>query len=272
MGDGVVERMGSQVTVGDVEAVLAADAASALQLIDLACELETKVGNVDLGCRNTDGKVGPLLGRDGLARARVQDVAGLLDDLVDLGLTGPDPCLQRAVSVYGGEGSAVEGRKLQTAPTLDVELVGASGDGRWCVGPAAGVCLGVLEPAGQRTLGNAEVEGGKDELDCWQVQRIVWPQGDKVAALLEAQSILPGHLDVVNLDAARLGASHAQHIDPLIAVDDAWLLAQHGRKHMRLAMVCRTVGANKGALEDAAREVSRLFTKSTARPRLTSHR
>lgn len=266
--------MGSQVTVGDVEAVLAADAASALQLIDLACELETKVGNVDLGCRNTDGKVGPLLGRDGLARARVQDIACLLDDLVDLGLAGPDACLQRAVSVYGGEESVVEGQELcfQTAPTLDVELVGASGDGRWCVGPAAGVCLGVLEPAGQRTLGNAEVEGGKDELDCWQIQRVVWPQGDKVAALLEAQGILPGDLDVVDLDAARLGASHAQHINPLVAVDDAWLLAQHGRKHMRLAVVCRTVGANKGALEDAAREVSRLLTKSTAWPRLTSHR
>lgn len=129
--------MGAQVAPRYVEAVLARDGSCALVLVDLGGNVEAEVGNDNLGGCNLNGEVSALLLGDLLARARVEQLAGLLDDIGKLRLRRPQTRLQRAVAL------------------LNVVLVRASGGRRGRVGPAARACLGVLEAALKSALSNA---------------------------------------------------------------------------------------------------------------------
>lgn len=100
------------------------------------------------------------------------------------------------------------------------------------VGPSPGVVARVFDATLEGTLCDAEVEARKDELDGGQVQGVVRAQGRELA-VDEAQGVAPVCLDIGDCHTARLGAAHAEHIDPLVAIDDALLLGQDWHKDMR---------------------------------------
>ena len=223
VGQGVVEGVDTDVLPEAVETVLLGGRTGTGNFEDTSGDLQGHVGRGDLAGSDGLGDLTTLAGSQGslVADILLEQVGDLLASTVGQSIGSADT--GEVAAVLGQDVVLVKGR-----------LLGIVGEGPRA-GSGGGVALGTLKG----TTGNTVVEVGEDKLEDGAKEVVEGRLKELLDGLtvgdVEANGIVPREGDLVDLQRARLGETHA-HVVPVVGEDEARLLGGHNREDVVLGI------------------------------------